>query len=993
MYFNNVKISSQLTAGLGIILLLVALLGVMAWKDTDYLWQQTQGLYDHPLTVRRAVGEVKANILLIHRGMKDVVLSENDEERQAILQAMEGYEAEAHQQFDILFDRYLGPRQDIDEAHSAFVEWKPIRNETIQLLREGRAVEALQRTKSSGVGGNHAEKVLREIEHVSAFAVARGDKFYQEATEHNNVLKVRLACMVAIIILLAAGISRYLMVRIKESLGELTTVMERFHHGDMNARSRQSSSNEFGILAASFNKMTEAIALRIDTDKRSALLADALISENQLKNFAETVLTTFIEITESTMGAFYLRPTDGGDRFMPLAAIGINPELLEPFIASTVEGQFGEVLHSGKIAHLKDISQDTVFTFKTFAGAAIPREIITIPVMVNDEIRGMLSLACLGEYGKAAQAVLNQAALIALNTTLAKLLTSDKNQKLTRELQLNNQELQAQQEELQAQTEELRQQTEEIRAQNIELEKQRLVVEEASRLKSQFLSNMSHELRTPLNSVMALSRVLTIQAKEKLSEEELKYLEIIERNGKNLLTLINDILDLAKIEAGRMDIRPRPFSLALTIENIVESLRPLAAEKVIQLHHDIPENLPPLESDEIRVSQVLQNLLANAVKFTAAGSVTVSAKCTGGKVAVRITDTGIGIAASDIPHIFDEFHQVDGSSARRHEGTGLGLAIAHKATQMLGGDIAVTSDLGVGSTFTLSLPLSWQGNQPASEPYFGWQPPVAKQGGETVLLAGDEPGMPRILLIEDNEAATIQVRSVLESNGYAVDIARGGQEAFDFVGHTIPDGIILDLMMPDIDGFAVLEKIRGRAATSGIPVLILTAKDLTPEDFKKLSANNVQQLVQKGDIDQHSLLMKIRTMLGDKEHGRSKTSQQSAILVIEDNPDNMTTIKAIIGNRCRIIEAADGEEGLRVAAATLPDLILLDMALPKMDGLTVAGHLKANPALHAIPVIAITAQVMKGDQERILRAGCDDYLAKPLHPEDFLQMIDVWLGR
>ncbi|MDK9707161.1 MAG: response regulator [Desulforhopalus sp.] len=993
MYFNNIKISSQLRAGLSIILFMVALLGIMAWKDADFLWQQTQGLYDHPLTVRRALGEVKANTLLIHRGMKDLVLAENDEERQTILLTMENYDTRAHHQFDILFDRYLGPRQDLDEAHTAFVEWKIIRDETIRLLREGRITEAFRRTKNSGVGGNHAEKVLREIEDISVFAMARGDKFYQEATEHNKELKVRLTCMVAIIILLSAGISRYLMVRIRESLRELTTAMERFHQGDMNARSRQSSTNEFGILATSFNTMTEAIALRIDIDKRTALLADALISDNQLKGFAETVLATFIEVTESTMGAFYLRSTESDDRFTPLAAIGIDPELLEPFIASTIEGQFGEVLHSGRIAHLKDIRQDTVFTFKTFAGTAVPREIITIPVMVNDAVRGMLSLACLGEYGKAAQAVLSQPTLTSLNTTLAKLLTSERNQKLTGELQQNNQELQAQQEELQAQTEELRQQTEEIRAQNIELEQQRLVVLEASRLKSQFLSNMSHELRTPLNSVMALSRVLTMQAKEKLSDEELKYLEIIERNGKNLLTLINDILDLAKIEAGRMDIRPRPFSLALTIENLIESLKPLAAEKNIQLHHDIPENLPPLDSDEIRVSQVLQNLLANAVKFTAAGSVTVSVKSTDGKAAVRITDTGIGIAAGDLPHIFDEFRQVDGSSARRHEGTGLGLAIAHKAAQMLGGDIAVTSTLGVGSTFTLSLPLSWQGNQVASEPQLTWQPSLEKPASKTVTIANDATAMPRILMIEDNEAATIQVRSVLESNGYAVDIARGGQDAFDFVGHTIPDGIILDLMMPDIDGFAVLEKIRGRAETSGIPVLILTAKDLTPEDFKKLSANNVQQLVQKGDIDQHSLLRQIRTMLGGKEDNRLKTSQPPAILVIEDNPDNMTTIKAIIGNRYRIIEATDGEEGLRVAAATRPDLILLDMALPKMDGLTVAGHLKKDPALRAIPVIAITSQVMKGDQERILQAGCDDYLAKPLHPEFFLDKIAVWLGR
>jgi CheY-like chemotaxis protein len=265
-------------------------------------------------------------------------------------------------------------------------------------------------------------------------------------------------------------------------------------------------------------------------------------------------------------------------------------------------------------------------------------------------------------------------------------------------------------------------------------------------------------------------------------------------------------------------------------------------------------------------------------------------------------------------------------------------------------------------------------------------------------------------------------------------VARGGQEAFDYVSHTIPEGIILDLMMPEVDGFAVLEKIRSTQATVKIPVLILTAKDLTPEDLKRLSANHIQQLVRKGDIDRDNLLYKVRSMLGTdsgpqarlyKSNGRTielshnlmrrrgdvtpgsfdrrkptgvlpdftsaKTAGPPAILVVEDNPDNMTTIKAVLRNRYRILEATDGEEGLRMAAEEMPDLILLDMALPKMDGLTVVRHLKDNKDLISIPVIAMTAQVMKGDREKILEAGCDDYIAKPIEPEGCLKKIAEWL--
>ncbi|MBF0303569.1 MAG: response regulator, partial [Desulfamplus sp.] len=278
--------------------------------------------------------------------------------------------------------------------------------------------------------------------------------------------------------------------------------------------------------------------------------------------------------------------------------------------------------------------------------------------------------------------------------------------------------------------------------------------------------------------------------------------------------------------------------------------------------------------------------------------------------------------------------------------------------------------------------------------------------------------LPHILLVEDNEVAIIQVKSVLESAGYFVDVAHGGQDAFEYVSHTIPDAIILDLMMPEVDGFAVLEKIRGKSDTAEIPVLILTAKDLTPEDLKRLSANHVQQLVQKGDVDRENLLMKVRLMLDNigkddtqfdpppakvsvelnpmsneifqpETKNLETVSKPSTILIVEDNPDNMVTIKAILQNRYPILEARDGEEGLKIATESRSELklILLDMAMPKMDGMTVIKHLKNDPNLRHIPTVALTAKVMKGDREQILDAGCDDYISKPIEPESFLKKI------
>jgi CheY-like chemotaxis protein/HAMP domain-containing protein len=1254
MKLKDMKVGTQLRIGMGIILALVVILAASAWFEADSLWQETKGLYDHPLQVRRAIDKLTIDILSMHRDMKDLVLAENEQERQVSIQDIDTWEADAARQLDILYDRYLGPHSDIDEAREAFVKWKSIRDETIRLLRAGKTAEATRRTKASGSGGGHVEKLLEEIQDISDFARNRGEQFYTDAQKKKDGLMMRLAMVFGAIVLLTMGVGYFLLKNIKNPLKELTAAAEQFRAGKLDARSGYASANEFGTLAAAFNALAEMVRTEWQCKESAARIATVMLQEEDIRAFCQALLKELLIETGSQIGAVYLLNEQKTD-FEHFESIGLTGGGRASFSATLREGEFGTALATGQIQRLTDIPDDARFTFATMGGDFQPREIITIPVSGDEGIAAVISLAGVRSYPVSAVRLVNEIWNV-LTARWNGVLAFRKIVVLTEQLQQQNQELQAQQEELESQTEELR-------GQNVELEQQRLAVEEASRLKSQFLSNMSHELRTPLNSVMALSRVLMMQARTRLSDEEVTYLGIIERNGKKLLALINDILDLSKIEAGRMDLNPKQFSLRLALENIIESIGPLAGEKHIEIDQHIPADLPPIESDEIRVSQILQNLLANAVKFTDTGRVTVSVEIAKDKVAVRVTDTGIGITEKYLPYIFDEFRQVDGTSARRYEGTGLGLAIARKAARMLGGDIAVTSTLGKGSTFTLTLPVAWQGTAAVYEPIISRQPHGVRPARKTILVVDDEPEMaamisryllqegyntltatsgaealklaarerpfaitldiimpdmdgwevlqglkrnpetkeipviivsisedratgfalgaigyvtkpvsktlliseiqkigkpgtnsimivddndldrqqisriieeeglrpvvaedgaiclelikkqvpdilvldlmmpepdgfavlerirgnpetrdlpvivvtakdlteedrnklrgnvaavlektaaksetllaeikrilrdleglpkhpeaeksatpPRILLVEDNEAAIIQIKAVLEAAGYVAAVARGGQEAFDYVSHTIPDGIVLDLMMPGIDGFEVLEKIRSTGATAKIPVLILTAKDLTPEDFKRLSANNIQQLVQKGDVDRENLLFKISSMLGTHSglqarlyEGDTRKETDAtpnvitptikhierhvgtpAILIVEDNPDNMTTIKAVLENRYRILEATDGEEGLRMAEEARPDLIILDMALPKMDGYTVVRHIKTNMELRQIPVIAMTARVMKGDREKILAAGCDDYIAKPIDPEDFLKKIEERLKR
>lgn len=789
---------------------------------------------------------------------------------------------------------------------------------------------------------------------------------------------------------------------IAEPVLDMTEVAKRLQGGDSSARNSVLRTDEVGYLAAAFNNMADSVMSEAVIKQAGVEITSTMVAAEELKDFATELLKQLVETTGSNLGAFYVRKEDEA-KFEHYTSIGVNSELLKPFDAETLEGEFGKVLATQEISRISNIGDDTVFTFKTFAGTALPKEIISIPLIVKEKVRGVISLASFSEYSKESAEILYQA-WVAMNTAFSNLLANEETRKLARDLEAQSEELQSQSEELQAQSEELQ-------AQNEELEVQQEQVEEVSRLKSEFLSNMSHELRTPLNSVLALSRVLIAQTKDKLSAEEANYLEIIERNGKNLLVLINDILDLSKIEAGKVEVSPKPFSLVLPIETVVESLESIAHEKGIELRQNIPDNLPQIESDEASAHQILQNIVGNAVKFTEKGSVTVSAHHDAQNVYVKVTDTGIGISEEDLPHIFEQFRQVDGTSARLYEGTGLGLAIVFKTAELLSGAISVESVPGKGSTFIVTLPIKWQGTARVCEQMSVVTSSISREAGPQ-RVAKCKTGK-RILLVEDNEVAIIQVERLLEGEGYTVSVARGGEEALEYIKHKIPDGIILDLMMPKVDGFEVLQRIRGAKATANIPVLVLTAKDLTPDDFKKLSGNNVQHLIHKGDVDQSTLLSKTKLMLGEKPGTTTGVSDKEkkvalkiakrklskvkskkitpTILVVEDNPDNMITIKAVLQNRYNMLEATEGEEGLKTALTELPDLVLLDMALPKMDGFEVVRKIRNDKSAASIPVIALTAHAMKGDRERIIEAGCDDYIPKPIDGESILKKIEEWI--
>jgi CheY-like chemotaxis protein len=394
---------------------------------------------------------------------------------------------------------------------------------------------------------------------------------------------------------------------------------------------------------------------------------------------------------------------------------------------------------------------------------------------------------------------------------------------------------------------------------------------------------------------------------------------------------------------------------------------------------------------------MLQNIIGNAVKFTEKGRVEITTgSATNGGIWIKVKDTGIGIPREKLPFIFDEFRQADERTSRKYGGTGLGLAIAKKYSILLEGNIEVESEPGQGTTFIIHLPHAHHGFAEAPSQAFGEIP-------ASTFSQAIQPGNGKtLLLVEDSEPQIIQLTDILGEEGYKVMVARNGREALELVQRVIPDAMILDLMMPEADGFEVLARIRGLAETSSLPVLILSAKHVTKEELSFLKGNNIVQLIQKGDISRHDLLSSISKMVHPAPRpvkmARSATrrplrpNRKPVVLLIEDNPDNNVTVQALLGDGYEITVATDGYDGLDKAKILEPDLILLDISLPGMDGFAVLDAIRENESIRETPVIAVTAMAMKGDREILLNHGFDGYIAKPVISGVFEKTINDYLN-
>jgi signal transduction histidine kinase/HAMP domain-containing protein len=847
---KNMKIGTQLLLAFAALLFFVLILGLISYLQTDRMHHQTETMYDHPLQVRHAIGQLRADILGIHVDMKDLFLSDDEKEIAFNLNQIEIKKTSAFDQIDLLYSQYLGPRTDIDAVKQAFIVWNSVREETVRLMRAGNEQEASARTRISGVGGKGVAATMAALQIIDVFSQNKGDELYLNHKGLTSSLKRQMILVVFLILLLSLIISYYLLRNIRRPLFEMNAATKRFHSGDMDARSRYTSGNEFGLLSASFNTLAADIQADTELNKKVISLSAMMLSTYEAEAFFRETIDALAAHSGSQMAAIYLI---SGDKktFVHAESTGCDDAARQSFAANTLEGEFGAVLSTRKVHHIKDIAENTRFIFHTVRGSFIPKEIITIPIVANNEVVAIISLSSVTEYNNQTIQLIDSI-LPTLSARVEGILAYQKIRIFSEKLEDQNRELESQKTELLMQSAELAQQ-------NSELEIQQKQLQEVSRLKTNFLSNMSHELRTPLNSVIALTGVLGHRLAEKIPEEEYSYLEVIERNGKHLLSLINDILDISRIEAGHEEVEITTFNPCNLVNEVVSMVEPLSRQKDIGLTKELGDCKGSISSDAGKCRHILLNLIGNAVKFTEKGEVGIKIRQCGEEITITVTDTGVGIEGRHLEHIFDEFRQADGSTSRKFGGTGLGLAIARKYANLLKGTISVESEPGKGSVFTLTLPLQYDGEKHISEAEkpSGLEPGINSARYEP--LTGSV--IKTILLVDDSEPAIIQLKEILAESGYNLLVAHDGVEALGILDQIIPDAMVLDLMMPGIDGFEVLKTIREAESTAHIPVLILTAKHITKEDLRFLTRNNVHQLIQKGDVKRVELLNAVASMV------------------------------------------------------------------------------------------------------------------------------------
>jgi HAMP domain-containing protein/CheY-like chemotaxis protein/signal transduction histidine kinase len=958
------------------------------------------------------------------------------------------------------------------------------------------------------------------------------------------------------------------------AIAEVATAVTK---GDLTRSIQVDARGEVAELKDNINTMIEN--LRQTTDRNTeqdwlktnlARFTSMLQGQRDLATVGRMLLSELAPLVNAQQGVIYQIEADPEARLRLLSAYADDEGPGHPGTLRIGEGLVGQCAADARRMVITEVPEGVV-PIRSGLFRAAPRSIIVLPVLFEGQVKAVIELASLGAFTDLQMSFLEQLTAsigIVLNSIEATMQTEGL---LTQSQQLAG-ELQAQQRELQQTNEQLEQKAQQLAERNVEVERKNQEIEQArraleekatelaltSKYKSEFLANMSHELRTPLNSILILGQQLADNADRNLTGRQVEFARTIHGAGTDLLNLISDILDLSKIESGTVSVDAEEIYFSNIIEMAARPFRHEAESRSLAFDIQLDPRLGrSIITDSKRLQQVLKNLLSNAFKFTEKGSVRLSVtgvesgwspdhpalRHAPAVVAFEVTDTGIGIPPEKQKIIFEAFQQADASTSRKYGGTGLGLAISRELANLLGGEIQLRSSPGIGSTFTLYLPLKYAGApalplstkpvQPGSElrglgaprlladrpvetvlddrdligpgdttiliveddPHYarvvadlardsGFKVLVALRGADALALAREyrptaisldvflpdmlgwtvlsqlkqntetrhipvqivtleedwrhglargafafmtkpttteglaaalarmktfaEPRRKRLLVVEDNPSEQLSISELLGHDDVDIAIAGTGAEAIASLLREPADCMVLDLKLPDMTGFEVLERIAAEESLRDLPVVVFTGRELSPEDDARLHSvarsvvvkgvESPERLLDETALFLHRVVSDLpaekRRML-ERLHSSDEDLVGQTVLLVDDDARNIFALSSVLERRgMRVLTATTGSEAISlIESVPSVAIVLMDIMMPGMDGYETMQVIRANPRFRRLPIVALTAKAMKGDREKCLEAGASDYLAKPVNTEQLLSALRMWLHR
>jgi HAMP domain-containing protein/CheY-like chemotaxis protein/signal transduction histidine kinase len=956
------------------------------------------------------------------------------------------------------------------------------------------------------------------------------------------------------------------------AIAEVATAVTK---GDLTRSIQVEASGEVAELKDNINTMIDN--LRLTTDRNTeqdwlktnlARFTGMLQGQRDLTTVGRMLLSELAPLVNAQQGVIYQMGGEESAEMTLLSAFAGDGEDGHLRRLQLGEGLVGQCAAEKRRMLISDLPPNTI-AIRSGLFEAVPRNVIVLPVLFEDRVKAVIELASLNIFTTSQLAFLEQLTAsigIVLNSIEATMQTEGllkQSQQLATELQVQQKELQQTNEQLAQKAQQLAEQNVEVERKNQEIEQARRALEEkakelalTSKYKSEFLANMSHELRTPLNSILVLGQQLSDNPDRNLTPKQVEFARTIHGAGTDLLNLITDILDLSKIESGTVSVEAEEVFFASLLDAVGRPFRHEAENRHLGFEVHSDPHLPrSVVTDSKRLQQVLKNLLSNAFKFTEVGGVRLAVRPAkdgwsenhpilskaAAVVAFEVSDSGIGIPIEKQRIIFEAFQQADAGTSRKYGGTGLGLAISRELASLLGGEIQLRSAPGHGSTFTLYLPQTYVGPSASSaaavekksasavspvqlsvtehpiekipddrenlqpddaillivedDPHYarvlcdlsrdkGFKVLIANRGAEALQLAQEyhpaaisldvflpdmlgwtvlnhlkqdpatrhipvqmltldedrhhglargafafvtkpttpegleialdrikeysTPRRKRLLVVEDNPAEQLSIRELLGYDDIDVTTVATGEDAVEAVSKEKFDCVVLDLRLPDISGFEVLERFRDTPQLGDLPVVVFTGKELSPEEDARLHSlarsvvvkgvESPERLLDETALFLHRVVSDLpaeKQRMLDRLHRSDDALVGKKVLIVDDDVRNIFALSSVIERRgMTVITAGTGREAIAKLEST-PDvaIVLMDIMMPEMDGYETMQVIRQNAPFRRLPIIALTAKAMKGDREKCLEAGASEYLAKPVNTEQLLSSLRMWLHR